>query len=88
MRLQGCAGILVTDKQQNNRKKCLANIIRPSTSKPLIFAKPGSSQDLKTPFELSTPPRKDICQNQPRVVLVLPRVKSGSTIMSLYFTEN
>ena len=28
----------------NQERKCLANIIRPSTSKPLILAKPGPSQ--------------------------------------------
>ena len=38
MILQGCAGFLVADVQQNQQKKCLVNNIRPSTSKPLILA--------------------------------------------------
>ena len=42
-KLQGCAGFLVADMQQNLQKKCLANIIRPSTSKPLILAKPETA---------------------------------------------
>ena len=33
-------------------EKCLVNIIKPSTSKPLILANPGPSQAL---------PRKDVC---------------------------
>ena len=43
-RLLGCAGSLVADMQQNQQRKYLANIIRLSTSKPLILAKPGPSQ--------------------------------------------
>ena len=53
-RLQGCAGSLVADMYQNQQKKRLAIIIRLSTSKPLILAKPGPSQGLKLPFELPT----------------------------------
>ena len=60
-RLQGCAGSLVADMYQNQHKKCLANITRLSTSKPMILAKPGPSQDRKPQFELYTPPRKDVC---------------------------
>ena len=37
-RLQGCAGSLVADMLQNQHRKRLANIIRLSTSKPLILA--------------------------------------------------
>ena len=43
-RLQGCGGSLVADMQQNQQEKCLANILRPSTSKPLILAKPDPLQ--------------------------------------------
>ena len=60
-RLQGCADSLVVDMLQNLHKKRLANIVRLSTSKPLILAKPGPSQGLKPPFELYTAPRKDVC---------------------------
>ena len=60
-RLQGCAGPLVVDMQQNPQKKHLANIVRLSTSKSPILAKPGPSEGLKPPFELYTPPRKDVC---------------------------
>ena len=52
MRLQGCAGSLVVDMQQTPQKKPLANIIRLSTSKPLILAKPSPSQGLKSSLEV------------------------------------
>ena len=41
-------------------EKYPANIIRLSTSKPLILAKPGPSQGLKQPFEHPTPPRRSL----------------------------
>ena len=56
MRLQGCAGFVVADMQQNHQhRKRLANLIKPSTSTPLIIAKPGPSQGQKLPIELATP---------------------------------
>ena len=40
-RLQGCAGFLEGLFAANSTENHLDNIIRPSTNKPLIFAKPG-----------------------------------------------
>ena len=54
--IQGCAGFLVTDMQEINRK-----IIWPTLPAVLILANPGPSQDVKPPFALSTPPTKDVC---------------------------
>ena len=59
MRLQGYAGFLVADMQQNQHRKNLAKLIRPSTSTQLIIAKPCPSQGQKPPFKLTTSPRKE-----------------------------
>ena len=60
MRLQCCAGSLVSDMQQKPHRKRLSNHMSLSTRAPMIFMKPGPSQGQKPPFKLATPSRKDI----------------------------
>ena len=62
MRLQGCAGFLVTDTvcSKINRINVWLTY-RAAISKPLVLSKPGPSQGQKPSFELYTPPRKDVC---------------------------
>ena len=65
---RSCTGFLVADRQQNQHKKRLANNIRPSTSKPLILAKPGPSQARNHHSSSPHHPEKIPVKNQPQAV--------------------